>query len=282
MARVLVLLLCVSMCLLKNGCSLIWEENLKAQYVNCTGENVVFPWRYTLEKGDNLIAISWSHRVPGAQKETTFGTYGLGAFDSADERISQVDTAGIKVSNVSRSDSGTYIVNVRLSGGVASQTTSLLVAEPPQTKTGKLEAFVNNVTASVTTQTSSSSSSSSSASNHRLMCGNFIHLGTPPSTVVWKDPDGSLLPSTSYDAGYFILELPRESMGGQYQCLLNANSTANVNIENVNIENVNIENVNIENVNIENVNIENVNIENVNIENVNIENVNIEIVNMRL
>lgn len=221
----MVLLVCISTCLLEDGCSLRWEEELKPQFINCSGEDVVFPWRYSLDVGDTLVGISWSHRPTAADKDTTFGTYGLGSFSAPDKRISQVEEAGIKLSNLSSNDSGTYIVNVRLSGrgGVHTQNTTLLVAEPPTTKTGRLEVLINDLPVSMTTQTKTATVKNG---KDRLMCGHFTHLGTPPTSVVWKDPDNRILPSTSYEMGYFILELSEQSKGGNYHCMLNDSSKA--------------------------------------------------------
>ena len=41
-----------------------------------------------------------------------------------------------------------------------------------------------------------------------------------------QDPEGNLLPSSSFQDGFFILDLPDGYSGGNYYCLLNLSSTA--------------------------------------------------------
>ena len=41
-----------------------------------------------------------------------------------------------------------------------------------------------------------------------------------------QDPEGNLLPSSSFQGGFFILDLPDGYSGGNYYCLLNLSSTA--------------------------------------------------------
>ena len=41
-----------------------------------------------------------------------------------------------------------------------------------------------------------------------------------------QDPEGNLSPSSSFQDGYFILDLPEERRAGNYHCQLNLSSTA--------------------------------------------------------
>ncbi|KAK7106460.1 uncharacterized protein [Littorina saxatilis] len=223
MTRLWVIVIFLATHLLQGCESLQWTQKVEdgEQFTRCTGQDVTFPWRYSLEEGDDVAGVSWSRQRQGG-KEVNLASLFFLKFTPNQERISHVNESGIKVTSLTTDDTASYSISVRLGGGggVERQTIHLLVAEKPETVSGSLEVVVAE------TRSNKSHDHGSTDQHQQLKCGQFVSLGSPPVSVMWEDPDGKLLPSSDYQDGFFILNLTEGRKGGNYYCLMNLSSTA--------------------------------------------------------
>nr|KAG5690541.1 hypothetical protein BaRGS_014674 [Batillaria attramentaria] len=127
----------------------------------------------------------------------------------------QNQNAGIDLRNVTMRDSGTYTVyvNYNLHGESHSetQTVVVVVSAPPVIQgDGHLEVrqLPNPVYDSLTQEW-----------HVQLSCNGLVNLGSPPVSMVWVTPSGTVLPSTSNINGNFTLTVPNLPETGDYTCV---------------------------------------------------------------
>ncbi|KAK7479431.1 hypothetical protein BaRGS_00029348, partial [Batillaria attramentaria] len=188
-----------------------------SSFFPCAGDNVTFPWTYVTESDENVIVTFWF-----SGRNASIAGYFADEFSTYSNRVTYAGNAGVTLSDVSKGDDDTYGVSVMLYGKQEPVTrySILSVVEPPRTVDGKLHVE------ECPPDSSHTGNASWSHAHTCLKCGEFLTLGSPPVAVVWKDPSGNRLTSTSFADGYFHIDLPHHAGGGNYTCFLDQETEA--------------------------------------------------------
>ncbi|KAK7482272.1 hypothetical protein BaRGS_00026515 [Batillaria attramentaria] len=182
-----------------------------ATFEACLGETVTFPWQFTTSDNETVVNVEWHKKSDGV--ETILATYNGGHFfasSATNLKLSFLANAGLRVSNFSWSDYGTYrvTVNLKQNGALVSTSRAAVLSPPdaPILAAGRLVAHVEPrpVMDNTTGQT-----------HLQLSCGDFLNLGGRPVSVLWKRDVNSDLTakddSLASDIDVLRTELSRQS-----------------------------------------------------------------------
>nr|KAG5709745.1 hypothetical protein BaRGS_027770 [Batillaria attramentaria] len=150
----------------------------------------------------------------------------IGSFFAAPSFTTHVEfipNAGIRLHDVSVSDTGTYSVHVNLDvhGSIVReiQNAEVKVSDQPLTTDGQLHVkMLPQAAYNISIQ----------QFQVQLSCGDFLPEWMPKVSVLWKTPSNKTLPSTSMDNGRFLLSVPNPVVSGEYTCVLDDTSPASL------------------------------------------------------
>ncbi|KAK7474920.1 hypothetical protein BaRGS_00033807, partial [Batillaria attramentaria] len=153
-----------------------------ADITACIGENVTFPWEYTVGEDEVVLSTEW-HKI--TDKETFLAAHTSGAFLKSPHlkmNVQFLPDAGIQISNYTWADFATYRVTVKytLKNVLNSASRSVILAMPdvPVIAGDRLVAHV---------QPEPVLDRDTGVRHVQLTCGQFLSLGSMgPESVVWR------------------------------------------------------------------------------------------------
>ncbi|XP_076442678.1 uncharacterized protein LOC143281361 [Babylonia areolata] len=121
--------------------------------------------------------------------------------------------ASLMLTNVSNADSGLYYVEVTLR-----HSDGALSSQRHETTLDVIDNILVTSSLEVWMEEGASLSPNTSQWSLHLTCGRFMYGVAAPFDVIWTDPTGLQLPSSSYSNGSFHLLLPPPVTLGNYTC----------------------------------------------------------------
>nr|KAG5701400.1 hypothetical protein BaRGS_032732 [Batillaria attramentaria] len=164
--------------------------------------------------GEAVQDIKWNYQRKGNDKQQMVAVSAGGTFLPTQQfsgRVRHLATAGIVVREVSVSDSGNYSVQMDVKGVIGMVTGY------------SRSVYVDVADAFRLTQEPEAVYDVTTESWHVVLkCGAVDRNGQSNVDVLWRTPSRDLA-STTYENGYFYLNVPNPLEGGNYTCILPGN-----------------------------------------------------------
>ncbi|XP_025078913.1 angiopoietin-related protein 7-like [Pomacea canaliculata] len=187
----------------------------------CDGHEVTIPWSFTLIPNETVISITWFvERNDGTKNLFSSLTEGE-FFSPSRQHVQFVPNAGLRLQNVTDSDTGVYSVHVSTLDGaghvtISNRSAAVQVTAPPVLSGGQFLAR----------HRSAPEKDDVTGVWHVILeCGQFTDRGRPPVTVQWRTPSGAVYTDVNYQDGYFYLPLQAVELGN-YTCSASDESLA--------------------------------------------------------
>ncbi|PVD18277.1 hypothetical protein C0Q70_20826 [Pomacea canaliculata] len=160
----------------------------------CDGHEVTIPWSFTLIPNETVISITWFvERNDGTKNLFSSLTEGE-FFSPSRQHVQFVPNAGLRLQNVTDSDTGVYSVHVSTLDGaghvtISNRSAAVQVTAPPVLSGGQFLAR----------HRSAPEKDDVTGVWHVILeCGQFTDRGRPPVTVQWRTPSGAVYTNVNY------------------------------------------------------------------------------------